>query len=105
VRAPFSPHDAGDVRHTLYGVTMTGVAEYEADLHGAGFVDLQTTDMTGSWAAFCQARANAFTRGRDREVRVHGAVIAERLERFFATVARLFVSGSLGGVRIVATRG
>jgi hypothetical protein len=83
---------------------MTGVADYEADLRSAGFVDLHMTDMTGSWAAFCQGRAAAFTRGRDREVRVHGAVIAERLEGFFSTVARLFASGSLGGVRIVATR-
>ena len=49
VRAPFSEREAEEVRHTLYGVTMTGVREYEADLHGAGFVDLETTDMTGGW--------------------------------------------------------
>ncbi|HEY6362577.1 MAG TPA: methyltransferase domain-containing protein [Vicinamibacterales bacterium] len=104
VRAPFAKRDAEAVRHALYGVTMTGVREYEADLHGAGFVELETTDMTGSWAAFCQGRAAAFTRGRDREVRIHGAATAERLEAFFSTVARLFASGSLGGIRIVARR-
>ena len=105
VRAPFSPRDAADVRRVLYGETMTGVDEYTADLAKAGFQDIETTDMTGSWAAFCQRRATAFSRGLDREARVHGAATAERLSAFFSTVDRLFASGSLGGLRISATSG
>ena len=104
VRAPLSARDAEDVRRTLYGVTMTGVRQYEADLRGAGFVDLETTDMTGGWAAFCQRRAAAFSSSRERQARVHGPAIAARLEAFFSTVERLFTSGSLGGVRIAARR-
>ena len=102
VRAPFSQRDAADVRHTLFGETMTSVDDYVADLLKAGFVDIDTTDMTPSWAIFCQARATAFSSSRDREARVHGPAIAARLNAFFATVQRLFASGSLGGVRIAA---
>jgi cyclopropane fatty-acyl-phospholipid synthase-like methyltransferase len=104
VRAPFSPGDAADVRRTLYGVTMTSAAEYEADLRKAGFVDVEPTDLTSSWTAFCQRRAAAFIASRERHARVHGAAAAARLAAFFSTVERLFASGSLGGVRLIARR-
>jgi sarcosine/dimethylglycine N-methyltransferase len=104
VRAPFSPGDAEAVRQMLYGETVTSVHDYAADLMKAGFVDVETTDMTPAWTVFCQARAAAFVGSRDRQERVHGREIASRLETFFSTVHRLFASGSLGGVRIVARR-
>ena len=104
VRAPFSARDADDVRKTLYGETMTSQDDYVADLAKAGFVDIDTTDMTPSWAIFCQARATAFSSSRDRQERVHGPAIAARLDTFFATVQRLFAGGSLGGARIAARR-
>jgi sarcosine/dimethylglycine N-methyltransferase len=103
-RGPFTPPDAADVRQTLYGETMTTADAYAADLMKAGFVDIDVTDMTPSWAGFCQRRAAEFTKSRDRHARVHGGAAAERLDTFFSTVARLFASGSLGGIRIAARR-
>jgi cyclopropane fatty-acyl-phospholipid synthase-like methyltransferase len=104
VRAPFSPGDASVVRQMLYGETVTSVGDYVADAIKAGFVDIETTDMTPAWTVFCHGRAAAFVAGRDWQERVHGVEIAARLETFFSTVHRLFASGSLGGVRIVARR-
>ncbi len=104
VRAPFAPGDATDVRHALYGETMTSPEDYEADLMKAGFVDIESTDMTPSWAPFCQRRAAEFTSNSARHARVHGEATAARLETFFSTVGRLFASGSLGGIRIAARR-
>jgi cyclopropane fatty-acyl-phospholipid synthase-like methyltransferase len=104
VRAPFAAADIPAVRHTLYGVTMTSAADYAADVGAAGFHDVETTDMTVSWATFCTGRAAAFAAGRERHERVHGADTAARLEGFFTTVDRLFASGSLGGIRITARR-
>jgi cyclopropane fatty-acyl-phospholipid synthase-like methyltransferase len=104
VRAPFSPGDAEAVRRMLYGETMTSVDDYVADVVKAGFVDIEITDMTPGWAVFCQGRAAAFSRSRERHERVHGPEIAARLETFFSTVDRLFASGSLGGVRLTAHR-
>ena len=103
-RAPFSPNDADAVRQMLYGETVTSVHDYVADVMKAGFVDVETTDMTPAWTVFCQGRAVAFTSSRDRHERVYGAETAARLDTFFSTVHRLFASGSLGGVRIVARR-
>ena len=72
-RAPFSPGDAAAVRQMLYGETVTSVDDYAADLHKAGFVDIETTDMTPGWTVFCQGRAAAFSSSRDRQERVHGS--------------------------------
>ena len=104
VRSPFSERDAQTVRQMLYGETVTSVEDYIADIVKAGFVDIDTTDMTPAWTVFCQGRAAAYVASRDRQERVHGTQIAARLETFFSTVHRLFASGSLGGVRIVARR-
>lgn len=103
-RGPFSPDDATAVRQMLYGETVTSAHDYVADVIKAGFVDVETTDMTPAWRVFCQGRAAAFRSNLDRHQRVHGAEIAARLDTFFSTVDRLFASGSLGGVRIVARR-
>jgi cyclopropane fatty-acyl-phospholipid synthase-like methyltransferase len=101
-RAPFSPDDAAAVRRTLYGETVTSAESFAADVAAAGFLDLDVVDMTPSWAPFCRARADAFTASRERHVRVHGEETTARLEGFFHTVARLFASGSLGGIRLTA---
>jgi cyclopropane fatty-acyl-phospholipid synthase-like methyltransferase len=103
-RAPFSTEDAAAVRHTLYGVTVTSAESFAADAATAGFREMEIVDMTGSWTTFCRGRADAFAKNRERHVRVHGEEIAARLEGFFQTVARLFASGSLGGIRLAAQR-
>jgi cyclopropane fatty-acyl-phospholipid synthase-like methyltransferase len=104
VRAPFSPTEADSVRHMLYGETVTTVDDYVADVTKAGYVDVEATDMSPGWAVFCHGRATEFSSNRARHERVHGAQIAARLDVFFSTVHRLFASGNLGGVRIVARR-
>ena len=59
-------------------------------------------DPTGDWALFCADRAATFRADRGRFVRVHGQALFDGLDDFFSGVARLFASGSLGGLRIVA---
>ena len=103
-RAPFSAADADAVAHALYGVTMSSVGDYEADLRGAGFDELVIDDMTDSWGEFCAGRAGAWRAARERHVHVHGEAVFATLDEFFTTVQRLFASGSLGGVRITGRR-
>ena len=104
VRAAFPPADQRDVERTLHGITMTSTDGYVRDLAAAGFVDIEVTDMTSSWAIFCRARAAAFAADRERHARLHGEDTAARLEGFFNTVDRLFTSGGLGGVRLAGRR-
>jgi sarcosine/dimethylglycine N-methyltransferase len=101
-RAPFAASDLPDVRHTLFGVTLTSIADYVRDLHEAGFTKVTATDLSDDWAAFCGARAAAWRADRTQHVRVHGEPIYTRLDTFYAVVLRLFGSGSLGGIRVVA---
>jgi cyclopropane fatty-acyl-phospholipid synthase-like methyltransferase len=103
-RAPFTVDDLPDVQQTLYGVTMTSAEDYVGDIQAAGFADVQVTDMSGAWGTFCVGRAAAWRAAAERHTRVHGEPIVQTLDTFFATVARMFASGRLGGVRILASR-
>ena len=104
-RAPFATSDLHDVHQTIFGVTLTSIADYVRDLHEAGFTGMTATDLSDDWAAFCGARMAAWQADRPRHVRVHGEPIYTQLDTYYAVVLRLFDSGSLGGVRVVARAG
>ena len=104
-RAPFATSDLHDVHQTIFGVTLTRIADYVRDLHEAGFTGITATDLSDDWAAFCGARMAAWQADRPRHVRVHGEPIYTQLDTYYAVVRRLFDSGSLGGVRVVARVG
>ena len=70
----------------------------------AGFVDIQSQDMSDDWRRFTSERHDEFRRNRERHLRVHGEVIVAQLDDFYATVARLFAGGNLGGIRLIAKR-
>ena len=101
-RAPFAPDDLPDVQHTIHAVSLTSAADYEREMRDAGFIDFTVTDMTESWTNFCGGRVAGWQANKERHVRVHGLDTYTALEGFFLAVTRLFRSGSLGGIRIVA---
>jgi cyclopropane fatty-acyl-phospholipid synthase-like methyltransferase len=102
MRAPFAPHDLRDLREIVFGITVTGIADYVRDLEAAGFVDIAATDMTEDWTPFVTQRLKAWRENHAAYARAHGKAAYVAQETFFAAVARLFESGSLGGVRLVA---
>lgn len=101
-RAPFRGDEVADVKQVLYGVTMTGVEEYEREVNGAGLTVVEMSEMSEPWGAFCAERAAAWKAAADRHVRVHGIETYATLEGFFTAVQRLFERGSLGGLRLLA---
>ena len=103
-RAPFTEDDRPDVEQMLYGVTVTSAESYARDLAAAGFCDVDITDFSDEWGAFCAVRAASWRAEAGRHLRVHGEEIVATLDRFFTAVARLFASGRLGGLRIVARK-
>ncbi len=102
MRAPFSPADAQDVRTVVFGITVTGIDRYADDLRSAGFVDIATTDLTSDWAPYAADRLAAWKADHARYARVHGEGAYQAQEMFYTTIARLYDSGSLGGVRLTA---
>lgn len=101
-RAPFAAHDLADLRRVVFGVTVTPPDAYVADLRAAGFVDVAAMDLTADWAPFATVRLAAWRADRDAYVHVHGEAAYVAQERFYATIARLYDGGSLGGLRLVA---
>jgi len=104
-RTPFAASDLPDVHHTIFGVTLTSITDYARDLHEAGFTEITATDLSDDWTTFCGARMAAWQADHPRHVRVHGEPIYTQLDTFYMVVLRLFGSGSLGGVRLVARVG
>jgi sarcosine/dimethylglycine N-methyltransferase len=102
MRAPFAARDLRDLREIVFGITVTSIEDYMADLRAAGFVDIMATDMTDHWLPFVTERLHAWRENRAAYARAHGEAAYAAQEGFYAAVARLFEGGSLGGVRMVA---
>ena len=103
-RASFAPRDLQDVRTVVYGLTVTSIEDYAADLRRAGFIDVVATDLTSDWAPYAAERLQAWRDNRVSYTSVHGEGAYAAQELFYAVIARLYASGSLGGVRLTARR-
>lgn len=102
MRAPFSPTDLHDLRQDVFGVSVTSIDDYAADLRTAGLSDIISEDLTEDWAPFATARWHAWRADRASHVQAQGEGAYAAQERFYAVIAQLYASGSLGGVRLTA---
>ena len=71
-------------------------------MRAAGSTDVIATDETADWAPYTVARLTAWRANRAGYARAHGEGAYAAQELFYAVIARLFESGSLGGVRLIA---
>jgi hypothetical protein len=101
-RAPFAKDDLRELREIVFGITVTSMDDYVADLRSAGFVDIVTTDLTSDWATYAATRLAAWRENRVSYAAMHGEGAYVALELFYSVIAHLYDSGSLGGVRLVA---
>jgi cyclopropane fatty-acyl-phospholipid synthase-like methyltransferase len=101
-RAPFAPRDLADLRGIVHGITVTSPEDYAADLRSAGFVDVATTDLTSDWAPYAAERLRTWRQNHASYAGVHGEGAYLAHEKFYAVIAQLYDSGSLGGIRLVA---
>jgi cyclopropane fatty-acyl-phospholipid synthase-like methyltransferase len=96
--------EAEDLAVTLYSRYLPDRETYEADFRKAGFSNLNVSDMSMDWQKFTHERFEEFCRDRERHEQVHGSVIVDGLENFYATVDRLFSGGTLGGIRLIGQK-
>ncbi|MDI1287896.1 MAG: methyltransferase domain-containing protein [Reyranella sp.] len=101
-RAPLAPRDLDDLRTVVCGVTVTSSADYAADLAASGFTNVVSTDLTDDWAPYAAERLARWRQNHAAYARVHGEEAYAAQARFYAVIARLYDSGSLGGVRLTA---
>lgn len=100
--APFDASELRDLREIVFGISVTSMDDYLSDLRAAGFAGIEVMDMTDEWTPFVTARLATWRANRVAYVRSHGEAAYAAQETFYAAVARLFESGRLGGVRVVA---
>jgi hypothetical protein len=91
-----------DLREIVFGVSVTSIEDYAKDMRAAGFVDVAATDLTGDWAPYAAERLLLWRQNHEPYARVHGEGAYAAQETFYSLIARLYESGSLGGVRLVA---
>ena len=99
--APFAPEDLRDLREVVFGVTVTSIEDYAKDVRAAGFVDVAATDLTSDWAPYAADRLLLWRQNHEPYARIHGEGAYAAQERFYSVIARLYESGSLGGVRVI----
>lgn len=102
MRAPFAPDDLRDVREIVFGISMSSIADYAQDLRSAGFSDVKAIDLTDDWRPYAKERLDQWRANRDAYVRGHGEGAYAAQEKFYAVISRLYGTGSLGGVRLIA---
>ena len=96
--------EAEDLAVTLYSRYLPDRTTYEADFRNAGFSNLDISDLSKDWQQFTHERYVEFCRDRERHEQVHGRVIVDGLESFYAAVDRLFSGGNLGGIRLIGQK-
>ena len=89
----------------LFGIAMPTRAQYIANLTNAGFTEIEFEDVTTPWRELTVGRAAKYVAERASHVAVHGEATVDGLTTFYTSVAQLFETGKMGGVRLRATRG
>jgi cyclopropane fatty-acyl-phospholipid synthase-like methyltransferase len=102
MRAPFTPDDSRDLREVVFGISVTSIEDYSRDMRAAGFIDVVVTDCTSDWAPYAAERLRLWRQNHESCARVQGESAYAAQERFYSVIARLYESGSLGGVRLMA---
>ncbi|HUC19741.1 MAG TPA: methyltransferase domain-containing protein [Acetobacteraceae bacterium] len=100
--APFASGDLRDLRTIVFGITVTSIEDYAADLRAAGFIGIDATDLTDDWAPYAARRLESWRENHASYAETHGEGAYAAQELFYAVIARLYGNGSLGGVRLVA---
>ena len=102
MRTPFSAEDRRDLRDIVFGISVTSIEDYVQDMRAAGFVDVAVTDRTSDWSPYAVDRLERWRTNHEAYAKVHGEDAYAAQEKFYSVIARLYQSGSLGGVRLIA---
>ncbi|CAF0870934.1 unnamed protein product [Rotaria sp. Silwood1] len=92
------------LEHDLYCKYLPTIDEYKSVLIQENFQIIKVVDLSDDWRIFTSERLEKFRQNKDDLLKIHGEDIYNRLEYFYASVAKLFMGKNVGGVRIVAKK-
>ncbi|MEM7059370.1 MAG: methyltransferase domain-containing protein [Pseudomonadota bacterium] len=102
--APLSGDEQEIMQTALFGNTLPSREAYVDEIAGAGFQEIELTDMAEPWGGFCAERLAAFRTVRDDKLAIHGPETVAALDAFYETMCRLFDGGRMSGARITARK-
>jgi len=102
----FSPEELEQLRVDVYcdGAQLPSREEYVAELEAAGFTDIVFEDKSAEWGKFCAERLAAWEGKRAEIERIQNEATFADLSHFYRTIVSLWANGTLGGVRVIATK-
>ena len=103
-RGELTPAERATLSDTVKAPTVSSTQAYVAQLHEAGFVDIEVTDMSGVWQAWTKARHELFASDPSATVALHGQDLFDERRAFYRAIDELFAGGNLGGARISGRR-
>jgi sarcosine/dimethylglycine N-methyltransferase len=102
-RRPTTTEEAQSLATKVQCSYLPTAEEYRQHLGSAGFEHIEMRDVTAAWTSFTAERLAIFRKARPRHVAIHGEEAISGLEDFYATVAGLFASGAISGLKIIAS--
>ncbi len=103
-RGVFSEQERAELASGLFASHLPDLETYQSEFVDAGFTLEVVDDLSGDWTNFTSERLRAYRADRDRHIRVHDEATYFAMEEFYELVNRHFVSGKLGGIRLLARR-
>jgi len=101
-QAPFTAAEWQDVRRAVFGLTVTGIKEYSAELRAVGFAEVEAVDLMPDWAPYAAERLAAWRANRESYARICGEGAYVPQEHFCIVISRLYEGDHLGGVCLTA---
>ncbi|TYZ66728.1 hypothetical protein PybrP1_007514 [[Pythium] brassicae (nom. inval.)] len=99
-----SREDATVLREDIYCASLHARAELLALLAAAGFEDVAFDDATAKWKPYVVNRHVAYRAALAEHVARDGKHVAEGLDHFYYSVAKVFQGGSVGGFVLTARK-
>ena len=88
----------------LYAAHLPDFDTYLREFEQAGFEIVESRDMSEDWAEFTSNRLQDYRNKRNRHIRVHNLETYQAMEGFYSFVNGCFLSGKLGGIRLMARK-
>ncbi|CAF4810576.1 unnamed protein product [Rotaria socialis] len=92
------------LEHDVYCKYLPTIDEYKSVLIEGKFQIIKIIDLTDDWKIFTNERLEQFHKNKEKLLKIHGEDIYNRLEYFYASIAKLFQGNNVGGIRIIAKK-
>lgn len=97
------PHeDAEILRNDIYCSSLLREDELREVLAKSGFRRFEIRDLTAQWTPYVVQRAEKYSAQLKQHIARDGEQVARGLDRFYASVARIFQLGNVGGYALVS---